>query len=377
MYANSLAAEKRQAAERRHHLEAARRRDRRRRASARPSSTCSSCCWRWPATRPPATPPSHGMRALLDNPDQFAKLKANPELLAGAIEEILRWATPVLHFRRTAMRGLRARRQADQGRATRSSCGTSRPTATRRCSTTRSASTSSAPPTSTSPSAAAAPTSASAPTWPAWSCGLIFTEILDRLPGHAARRRDRVPALELHRRHQAHAGRVHARRANPPLTRDSSTANGGTTSRPVEPGPENASPGEPAGLSIGYAPSDQRSRGTTPNAGSEPRQEPSHRSVGRPSHAGRSGSSLCTTMSARSVGRTVSSSAVGKAGTGCGSVARPRCGSEQRLVADPGASQGLLERGGHEDAQVPPVDQLRAQEEHAIEEKHGDRRLPS
>jgi cholest-4-en-3-one 26-monooxygenase len=45
---------------------------------------------------------SHGMRALLDNPDQFEKLKANPDLLPGAIEEILRWATPVLHFRRTA-----------------------------------------------------------------------------------------------------------------------------------------------------------------------------------------------------------------------------------------------------------------------------------
>jgi len=45
---------------------------------------------------------SHGMKALLDNPDQFAKLKANPDLLPGAIEEILRWATPVLHFRRTA-----------------------------------------------------------------------------------------------------------------------------------------------------------------------------------------------------------------------------------------------------------------------------------
>lgn len=46
---------------------------------------------------------AHGMRALLDNPDQLAKLQAHPELLNSAIEEILRWATPVLHFRRTAM----------------------------------------------------------------------------------------------------------------------------------------------------------------------------------------------------------------------------------------------------------------------------------
>jgi cholest-4-en-3-one 26-monooxygenase len=47
---------------------------------------------------------SHGMKALMDNPDQFAALVANPDLLAGAVEEILRWATPVLHFRRTALR---------------------------------------------------------------------------------------------------------------------------------------------------------------------------------------------------------------------------------------------------------------------------------
>jgi len=46
---------------------------------------------------------AHGMRALMDNPDQFAKLVANPDLLPSAIEEILRWATPVLHFRRTAL----------------------------------------------------------------------------------------------------------------------------------------------------------------------------------------------------------------------------------------------------------------------------------
>jgi len=46
---------------------------------------------------------SHGMRALLDHPDQLAKLQADRSLLPGAIEEILRWATPVLHFRRTAL----------------------------------------------------------------------------------------------------------------------------------------------------------------------------------------------------------------------------------------------------------------------------------
>ena len=46
-------------------------------------------------------------------------------------------------------------------------------------------------------------------------------------------------------------------------------------------------------------------------------------------------------------------------------------GSERGLVSGPGAIQCLLERSGHEDAQVPPVNQFRAQEEHAVEEQHG------
>jgi cholest-4-en-3-one 26-monooxygenase len=47
---------------------------------------------------------SHGLLALLENPDQMQKLRDHPELLDSAIEEILRWASPVIHFRRTAMR---------------------------------------------------------------------------------------------------------------------------------------------------------------------------------------------------------------------------------------------------------------------------------
>ena len=45
---------------------------------------------------------AHGMYALLENPDQFAYLKEDPEgRMEVAIEEILRWASPVLHFKRT------------------------------------------------------------------------------------------------------------------------------------------------------------------------------------------------------------------------------------------------------------------------------------
>ena len=46
---------------------------------------------------------SWGMHALMQNPDQYKMLVENPELLDGAVEEVLRWASPVYHFRRTAM----------------------------------------------------------------------------------------------------------------------------------------------------------------------------------------------------------------------------------------------------------------------------------
>ena len=40
--------------------------------------------------------------ALCEHPDQFRKLKADPSLIAGHIEESIRWETPVKHFMRTA-----------------------------------------------------------------------------------------------------------------------------------------------------------------------------------------------------------------------------------------------------------------------------------
>ncbi len=47
---------------------------------------------------------SHSMLALASNKDQFQLLKERPELMTGAVEEFLRWATPISQFRRTAMR---------------------------------------------------------------------------------------------------------------------------------------------------------------------------------------------------------------------------------------------------------------------------------
>jgi cytochrome P450 len=56
---------------------------------------------------------SHGMKALCDFPAERARWAADFDGLAPtAVEEIVRWATPVIHFRRTATRDteLRGRR---------------------------------------------------------------------------------------------------------------------------------------------------------------------------------------------------------------------------------------------------------------------------
>jgi cytochrome P450 len=46
---------------------------------------------------------SGGLYAFNQYPDQWAKLRANPELIAGAVSEMIRWQTPVAHMRRTAL----------------------------------------------------------------------------------------------------------------------------------------------------------------------------------------------------------------------------------------------------------------------------------
>jgi cytochrome P450 len=50
-----------------------------------------------------------GMKALMENPDQLAELRdsvlaGNTDLMDSAVEEILRWGTVTMHFRRTATR---------------------------------------------------------------------------------------------------------------------------------------------------------------------------------------------------------------------------------------------------------------------------------
>ncbi|MFC3712753.1 cytochrome P450 [Sphingoaurantiacus capsulatus] len=45
---------------------------------------------------------SGGLLQLIRNPDQMAKLTADPSLLPLAVDEMIRWVTPVKHFMRTA-----------------------------------------------------------------------------------------------------------------------------------------------------------------------------------------------------------------------------------------------------------------------------------
>ena len=154
---------------------------------------------------------SHGMRALLDNPDQFDKLKANPELLPSAIEEILRWATPVLHFRRTAMEDYElGGKQIKKGdkvviwhiSANRDEAVFDDPY---RFDIERT-------PNDHIAFGGGGAHFCLGANLARMELNLIFNEILNRVPGHDPGRRDRVPALELHRRHQAHAGPVHPQR---------------------------------------------------------------------------------------------------------------------------------------------------------------------
>jgi cholest-4-en-3-one 26-monooxygenase len=45
---------------------------------------------------------SGGLLAFHEHPEEWEKLRANPELLPDAVEEMLRWVSPISHFTRTA-----------------------------------------------------------------------------------------------------------------------------------------------------------------------------------------------------------------------------------------------------------------------------------
>ena len=43
------------------------------------------------------------MLALSKSPDQYQKLRNNPDLVSDMVAETARWQTPVIHIRRTAL----------------------------------------------------------------------------------------------------------------------------------------------------------------------------------------------------------------------------------------------------------------------------------
>ncbi|MFT4769684.1 MAG: cytochrome P450 [Glaciecola sp.] len=52
---------------------------------------------------------SAGVLALNQNPAQYEKLRANPDLIPSMVSEVIRWQTPLMHMRRTANRDVEFR----------------------------------------------------------------------------------------------------------------------------------------------------------------------------------------------------------------------------------------------------------------------------
>lgn len=46
---------------------------------------------------------THSMIAFADNPEQWERVRNDRSLVDGAVEEMIRWASPILHMRRTAL----------------------------------------------------------------------------------------------------------------------------------------------------------------------------------------------------------------------------------------------------------------------------------
>lgn len=113
---------------------------------------------------------SNGVRALLDHPGQLALLRDRPELIDGAVEEMLRYDGPVgtatFRFTREAVRIGQAVIPRGRRCWSRSVPPTGTPAATR----IRTPSTSGVRPRGIWPSATAS-TSAWAPRWPGWRAG--------------------------------------------------------------------------------------------------------------------------------------------------------------------------------------------------------------
>jgi cytochrome P450 len=54
---------------------------------------------------------SGGLLAFLEHPEELERLRADPSLMPTAVEEILRWSSPLAHMMRTATRDVEIRGQ--------------------------------------------------------------------------------------------------------------------------------------------------------------------------------------------------------------------------------------------------------------------------
>ena len=125
---------------------------------------------------------SGAMHAFFQHPEQWQRLVADRTLLPTAVEEMLRFVTPVMNFRRTAMCDLTLER--DQGRRGRQGrllprLGQPRRGRLRRP---RHASTSAGTPTRTSPSAGGGPHFCLGANLARMEIRVMFEHLLDRMP---------------------------------------------------------------------------------------------------------------------------------------------------------------------------------------------------
>ena len=145
---------------------------------------------------------AHGLLVLTEHPDQRALWQSDPTgIAATGVDEIVRWASPVIWMRRTVVEDtVLSGRSSTPG--TRCSSSTTRPTGTSRSSTSRTASTSGATQPPSRVRRGRTTLLPGGPSGPARG-GRDAPPALDPAPRHRGLGGTRPSAVELHQRHQA------------------------------------------------------------------------------------------------------------------------------------------------------------------------------